>query len=99
MLKVLHDFILLEPPMEEKTTESGIVLVGTGPETTQRCKVVDVGPGTVNDKGEELKAEVSPGDIVYLPKEVVANAPKHKMDGIEYLFVKQMQILCWEAAE
>ena len=91
MLKPLADYIVLEPIKEETTTESGLVL----PETTeqekaQKGKVIAVGPGKLNDKGERIPVEVKIGDIVlfhqYGPSEI-------KIDKKEYLVAKEDDIV------
>lgn len=98
MIKVLHDFILVSQPIADAPLASGLVLMA-GPEATQRCRVLAIGPGTVDDAGTPINVEVQPGDTVFLPKEVVSNAPKMKHEGHTLLFIKQMQILCWERKE
>lgn len=94
MIRALHDFIVVSEPIREAHS-SGLIVVAKD-ESTLACYVVAVGPGTVDDKGKELKALVNVGDIVFLPKEVVNNAPTAKEDGHVYRFIKQPQILCWE---
>lgn len=95
MIRVLHDFILISEPIAEAANAAGLILMA-GPEATQRCKVIEIGPGDVTSDGKEIKVEVLPGDIVFVPKEVVNNAPSMKHEGVKYLFIKPMQILCWE---
>lgn len=98
MIKVLHDFILISEPLAEATNSAGLIVLASE-ESTLRCKVIDIGPGDVAADGTKLTVEVQPGDIVFLPKEVVKNAPSLKHEGVKYLFIKQMQILCWERPE
>ncbi len=68
-LKPLSNHIFLEAIEEEKTTKSGIVL----PETSEKekpikGKIVAVGPGKLNDKGEIIQMSVKVGDIVLFKK-------------------------------
>jgi chaperonin GroES len=67
--KPLSNHIFLEPLTEENTTKSGIVL----PETAEkekpiRGKVLAVGPGKLNEKGERIPMSVKVGDIVLFKK-------------------------------
>jgi len=91
MLKPLSDYIVLEPIKEEMTTESGLVLPETAEqEKSQKGKVIAVGPGKLNDKGERIPVEVKIGDIVlfhqYGPSEI-------KIDKKEYLVAKEDDII------
>ncbi len=91
MLKPLSDYIVLEPVKEEMTTESGLVLPETAEqEKSQKGKVIAVGPGKLNDKGERIPVEVKIGDIVlfhqYGPSEI-------KIDKKEYLVAKEDDII------
>jgi len=68
-IKPLSNHIFLEPIQEEKTTKSGIVL----PETAEKekpikGKIVAVGPGKLNEKGEIIPMSVKVGDIVLFKK-------------------------------
>ncbi|MBI2515262.1 co-chaperone GroES [Candidatus Wolfebacteria bacterium] len=80
--KPLSNHIFLEPVEEEKTTKSGIVL----PETAEKEKpikgrVIAVGPGKLNEKGERMQMSVKVGDMVlfkkYGPDEIEIEAKKY----------------------
>jgi len=91
MLKPLADNIVLEPIKEEMVTESGLVLPETAEqEKSQKGKVIAVGPGKLNDKGERIPMEIKVGDVVlfhqYGPSEV-------KIDKKEYLVARQDDII------
>jgi len=65
-LQPLGDRLIVEPLEEEETTTSGIVLPDTAKEKPQRGRVLAVGPGARNDKGELVPMEVADGDeIIY----------------------------------
>ncbi len=68
-IKPLSNHIFLEPVEEEKTTKSGIVL----PETAEKekpikGKIVAVGPGKLNEKGERISMSIKVGDLVLFKK-------------------------------
>lgn len=81
-LKPLSNHIFLEPVEEEKTTKSGIVIPDTAEkEKPVKGKVLAVGPGKRNDKGECVPMSVKVGDTVlfkkYGPDEVEINGKKY----------------------
>jgi chaperonin GroES len=68
-IKPLSNHIFLEPVEEEKTTKSGIVL----PETAEKEKpikgrIIAVGPGKLNDKGQRIPMSVKVGNLVLFKK-------------------------------
>lgn len=90
-IQPLSNNVFIEPLNEEKTTKSGIVL----PETAEkekpiRGKVIAIGPGKFNDKGEVMPMSVKVGDIVlfkkYGPDEI-------EIDGKKYLVGNEEDIL------
>ncbi len=90
-LKPLSNHIFLEPLVEDKKTKSGIVLPDTAEkEKPMVGKVVAVGPGKLNDKGEVMAMTVKVGDKVlfkkYGPDEI-------EVDGKKYLVAEETDIL------
>ena len=67
-LQPLGDRLIVEVLDEEETTISGIVLPDTAKEKPQRGRVLAVGPGSRNDKGELFPLEVSEGDEIIFSK-------------------------------
>lgn len=84
-LKPLADRVLLKQEKAESTTKSGIILPETAQEKTQTAKVEAVGPGT-----EKEKITVKIGDRVMYDKYAGVQL---KMDGEEYLIVKNSDII------
>lgn len=89
--KPLSNHLFLEALEEEKTTKSGIVLPETAEkERPTRGKVIAVGPGKRNEKGEVIPMSVKVGDIVlfkkYGPDEI-------EIDGKKYLVGEEDDIL------
>jgi chaperonin GroES len=90
-IKPLADYILIEPIKEEEKTKSGILLPETAEkEKPEQGKVIAVGPGRRNEKGEIIPVSVKPGQKVlfkkYGPDEI-------KVDDKEYLIAKEEDIL------
>jgi len=67
-LQPLGDRLIVETLEEEDVTVSGIVLPDTAREKPQRGKVLAVGPGARNDKGEVVPMDVSVGDEIIFSK-------------------------------
>jgi chaperonin GroES len=67
-LQPLGDRLIVEALEEEETTTSGIVLPDTAKEKPQRGRVLAVGPGARNDKGEIVPMEVAEGDEIIFSK-------------------------------
>ncbi len=89
--KPLSNHVFIEPLKEEKATKSGIVL----PETAEKekpmvGKILAVGPGKLNEKGETMLMSVKVGDKVlfkkYGPDEI-------EVDGKKYLVGSEEDIL------
>ena len=84
-LKPMADNILLKAAEAQETTASGIILATTTKEKPGIFEVVSAGPGT-----KDVTVTVKPGDKV-----VVGNFVGNdiKLDGEDYKFVKQDDIL------
>ena len=89
--KPLSNRVFLEPLEEEKTTKSGIVLPDSAEkEKPIKGKVLAVGPGKANEKGERIPMSVKVGDMVlfkkYGPDEI-------EIEGKKYLVGDEDDIL------
>ena len=85
----LGDRVVLKQLEAEETTKSGIVLPGQAQEKPQQAEVIAVGPGGVV-AGKEVKMEVEVGNKVIYSKYAGTEV---KLDGEEYIIVKQNDIL------
>jgi len=90
-IKPLSNHLFLEAVEEEKVTKSGIVLPDTAEkERPMKGRVVAVGPGKINDKGEVNPMSVKVGDTVlfkkYGPDEV-------ELEDRKYLVAEESDIL------
>ena len=88
-LKPLTDHVVLQMTEMEETTKSCIILSGASKEKPQVAKVVAVGPGAIVD-GNLLPMNVKVGDKVITAQYAGSTV---KLDGAEYLIVKQDEIL------
>lgn len=85
----LGDRVVLTMVAAEETTKSGIVLPGSAKEKPQTAEVVAVGSGG-NIDGKEVTMFVKAGDKVIFSKYAGTEV---KLDGVEYIIVKQGDIL------
>ena len=88
-LTPLFDRVVLKQLMAEETTASGIVLPGHDKEKPQQAEVIAVGPGGIVD-GKEIKMQVTVGQKVIFSKYA---GTEIKLDDVEYIIVKQNDIL------
>lgn len=90
VIKPLSNRVVIEPLTEEQMTKSGIVLPDTADKKPVKGKIVAVGPGKLNDKGERNPMSVKVGDTVlfkkYGPDEI-------EIDGKEYLVGDEEDVL------
>jgi len=88
-IKPLADRVVIRNLESEETTKSGIVLTGSAKEKPQTAEVVAVGPGGLVD-GKEVKMTVKVGDKVIFSK---YSGTEVKVDGVEYIIVRQNDLL------
>jgi chaperonin GroES len=89
-LQPLGDRLIVEILEEEETTVSGIVLPDTAKEKPQRGKVLAVGPGSRNEKGELIPLEVSEGDEIIFSK---YGGTEIKVGNDEVLILRESDVL------
>ncbi len=90
-LKPLANRVFIEPLEEEKITKSGIVLPDTAErEKPVRGKILAVGPGKMNEKGERIPVSVKVGDTVLFKK---FGPDEIEIDGKKYLVGDEDDIL------
>jgi len=89
-LKPLADRVVVKPLEDEDKSPGGIILPDTAKEKPMKGKIVSVGPGALNDKGERVKPEVKKGDVVIYGK---YSGTEFKMAEQEYLILRESDIL------
>jgi chaperonin GroES len=67
-LQPLGDRLIVEVLDEEELTVSGIVLPDTAREKPQRGRVLSVGPGARDERGEFIEMDVAEGDEIVFSK-------------------------------
>ena len=84
-LKPMADNVLLKQHEAAETTVSGIILATTNKEKPAIYEVVSAGPGT-----KDVTMTVAVGDRVVVGQFAGSEI---KLDGVDYKFVKQEEIL------
>ncbi|HWQ71198.1 MAG TPA: co-chaperone GroES [Desulfitobacteriaceae bacterium] len=88
-IKPLGDRVVIKAIPTEEKTKSGIIMPDTAKEKPQEGEIVAVGPGKM-EKGERIALDVKVGDRVIYSKYA---GTEIKSDGVEYLILKEMDIL------
>lgn len=89
-MRPLRDRILVERIEEHEQKVGGIIIPDTAKEKPQQGRVVAVGKGRVNDKGDVLPLDVKEGDAVLFGKYA---GTEITIDGKEYLIVREDEVL------
>jgi chaperonin GroES len=89
-LQPLGDRLIVEVLEEEEQTVSGIVLPDTAKEKPQRGRVLAVGPGSRNDKGEVVPMDLAEGDEVIFSK---YGGTEIKVELDEVLILRESDVL------
>jgi chaperonin GroES len=89
-LQPLGDRLIVEALEEEETTVSGIVLPDTAKEKPQRGRVLAVGPGSRDEKGNYIKMDVAEGDEVIFSK---YGGTEIKLGADDVLILRESDVL------
>jgi chaperonin GroES len=89
-VRPLRDRILVKRVEDQEQRIGGIIIPDTAKEKPQTAKVVAVGNGRINDKGDVFPLEVKVGDYVLVGKYA---GTEIKLDGQEYLIVREEEVL------
>ncbi len=89
-IRPLNDRLLVQRLEAETTTASGIIIPDSAKEKPAEGKVVAVGPGKLNDKGDRVALQVKEGDRVLFSK---YGGTDVKLDGEDYLIMREDDIM------
>jgi len=95
-LRPLGDRLVVTPMEQEETTKTGILLPESAKEKPQQGNVIAAGPGGRKDSGERIIMDVKVGDKVLYAKYAGTTI---KIDGKEYLILKETDVLAVVEAE
>jgi len=86
----LQDRLLVQRLDEEEKTQGGIIIPDTAKEKPQQGRVLAVGPGRRDDKGEVIPLDVRTGDKVLFAKYA---GTEIKIDGDDRIILREDDIL------
>jgi len=89
-IRPLSDRVLVLRIEEDEKTKGGIIIPDTAKEKPQEGKVIAVGPGKVDDKGDRIPMAVKDGDRILFGKYA---GNEIQIDGVEHLIMREDDIL------
>jgi chaperonin GroES len=89
-VRPLNDRVLVLRIDEEEKTSGGIIIPDTAKEKPQEGKVIAVGTGKVNDKGDRIPLELKEGDRILFSK---YGGNEININGVEHLIMREDDIL------
>ena len=89
-VRPLHNRLIVQRLEEEEKTRGGIIIPDSAKEKPQQGKVIAVGPGKRDDKGNLVAMDVQKGDRVLFSKYSGSDV---KLDGDECLIISEDDVL------
>jgi chaperonin GroES len=89
-VRPLHDRIIVQRLDEGEQQIGGIIIPDSAKEKPQQGKVLAVGDGRISDEGKRIPLDVQPGNLILFGK---FSGQEIKLDGTEYLIVKEDEVL------
>ncbi|HVN37682.1 MAG TPA: co-chaperone GroES [Myxococcota bacterium] len=86
----LHDRLLVQRLDEEQKSRGGIIIPDTAKEKPQQGRVLAVGPGRRDEKGELVPLDVRTGDTVMFAKYA---GTEIKIDGEDRVILREEDVL------
>jgi chaperonin GroES len=89
-VRPLHDRIIVQRLDEGEQKIGGIIIPDSAKEKPQQGKVIAVGDGRITEEGTRIPLDVRSGDLILFGK---YSGQDIKLDGEEYLIVKEDEVL------
>ena len=89
-VKPLGDRVLVQPIEQDEVKKGGIIIPDTAKEKPQQGRVLAVGPGRRDDKGELVPLDVRAGDTVMFAKYA---GTEIKIDGEDRVILREEDVL------
>src|SRR5690349_20321999 len=89
-IRPLHDRVVVKRIDEGEQVRGGIIIPDTAKEKPQQGEVIAAGSGKVLENGTRVALDVKVGDRILFGK---YSGSEIKLDGIEYLIMKEDEIL------
>ncbi|MFO7775038.1 MAG: co-chaperone GroES [Candidatus Hydrogenedentota bacterium] len=89
-VKPLANRILVKREEVDEQVRGGIIIPDTAKEKPQEAKVIEVGPGRLDEDGKRVELEVKKGDRVLIGKYAGTEV---KLDGEDHLILREDDVL------
>ena len=89
-VRPLHDRLIVERIEESEQVVGGIIIPDTAKEKPQQGLVIAAGKGKIKDDGTVTPLDVAAGDKVLFGK---YSGQEIKLDGVEYMIMREDEIL------
>lgn len=89
-VRPLGDRVIVKALPKEEKTASGVIIPDSAKEKPHQGTVMAIGSGRVSESGEKIPVSVSVGDRILYGK---YSGTEVKIDGSEYLIIKEGEIL------
>ena len=89
-VRPLHDRILVQRLEEAEQNVGGIIIPDSAKEKPQRGTVIAAGDGKTNSVGQRVALDLKQGDTILFGK---YSGQEIKLDGIDYLIMKEDDVL------
>lgn len=89
-VRPLADRILVKREEPSDTVRGGIIIPDNAKEKPQEGKVIEAGPGKVDENGKRVALEVKKGDRILMSKYAGTEV---KIDGIEHIIMREDDVL------
>ena len=89
-VRPLHDRILVQRLEEGEQNVGGIIIPDSAKEKPQRGTVIAAGDGKSAKDGKRIALDVKKGDIILFGK---YSGQEIKLDGVDYLIMKEDEVL------
>jgi chaperonin GroES len=94
-VRPLHDRLIVQRFKESAQREGAIIIPDSAKEKPQQGTVLAAGLGKSNADGKRVPLDVKAGDVILFGK---YSGQEIKLDGVEYLIVKEEDVLAVEEA-
>ena len=89
-IRPLHDRVMVRRVGEDERSAGGIIIPDTAKEKPSEGKIVAVGSGARNEKGEITPLDVQAGDLILFGK---WSGTEVKVDGEDLLIMKESDVM------
>ena len=93
-VRPLHDRLIVQR-LQESAQHGAIIIPDSAKEKPQQGKVLAAGLGKANEDGKRVPLDVKAGDTILFGK---YSGQEIKLDGVEYLIMKEEDVLAIEEA-